>query len=168
MEDLDIIDTESQQVTGQGQGRIPVFLKVLCILTFVGSGLGILGAFVGLLMRRMTETNFRVMQSLGDDAFGLLGVDLEQMIKWQTYMNIANLIGAAMCLTGALLMWRLKKTGFYVYVPGALIPLIVSAIGMQYIMSGFMSGFGMMGVVLSGMVSAAFIIMYGVNYKHLR
>lgn len=166
MEDLDIIDHQAKSTAKAG--GLPVFLKVLCILTFVGSGLGVLGAVFGLLTRKMTETNFKMMQRLGGDAFGSLGVDLEQMMKWQTYMNVTNLIGASLCLTGALMMWKLKKAGFYLYVPGVLIPLIVSAIGMKYIMTGFMANLGAAGIIVGGMISGAFIVMYGLNFKHLK
>lgn len=146
----------------------PVFLKVLCILTFVGSGLGILGAIVGFFSTGFVKQSMELADEMSDGMYDRMGFDMQAMLEWQTYINIGNLVGALMCLSGALIMWRLKKVGYYVYVPGALIPVIVSLVGMQYIMSGMMAGFGMIGVVFNLMISAAFIIMYGLNLKHLK
>lgn len=169
MEELNIIDAQEQQYTPQPPKR-PIFLKVLCILTFVGSGLGILSALMNLLMSDMTRESFEMMSALSDSNpfFDSLGFDIEAMIRWQNYMNIANLIGSLMCLAGALLMWNLKRVGYFIYIPGGVIPLVVSAIGVQYMMSGWLASFGIMGVVINGMFTAAFIVMYGVNLKHLK
>ncbi len=170
MDELEVIDGQSSMSNPQGasKGGIPVFLKVLCILTFVGSGLGILGAFINMATKKMTERTFQSMNRFGSDLFDTVGFNLDEMMRWQTYMNVANLIGALLCLAGALMMWRLKKIGFYLYVPGAIIPAIVSAIGVQYMMSGFMSGLGTAGAVIGGLISVAFVIMYGLNFKHLK
>ena len=165
MEELDIIDNDSNY---GGAQKLPVFLKVLCILTFVGSGLGILGAFIGFLTSDMAVESYELMQSMGGGGFDVLGFDLEEMVKWQNYMNIGNLVGSVLCLMGALMMWKLKKVGFYLYLPGSIIPLVVTGIGMQYVFTGFMSGLGIFSVVINGIFTAAFIIMYGVNFKHLR
>lgn len=149
--------------------KLPVFLKVLCILTFVGSGLGILGALGGLAMGGMNERLLQDMNDIGGGIYDDLGMDIDAMIAWTKYSNIANLFGSALCLTGALMMWKLKKVGFYLYVPGNLIPAIVSVFAMQYIMpSGPFAAIGTAGAAFGIIFSIAFIVMYGVNYKHLR
>jgi hypothetical protein len=165
MDDLDIIDNESNY---GGTQKLPVFLKVLCILTFVGSGLGILGALIGFLVSDMSTKSYEMMQTIDNGGFDAIGFNIAEMIKWQKYMNIGNLVGSALCLTGALMMWKLKKVGFYLYLPGTIIPLIVTGIGMQYVLTGFMSGFGALSIVINGIFAAAFITMYGINFKHLR
>ena len=81
--------------------------------------------------------------------------------------NIGNLIGSALCLTGALMMWRLRRIGYFLYVPGVLIPFIIGMISINKMLSGMMADFGMIGIVINGLIAAAFIIMYGLNYKHL-
>ncbi|MBL4862065.1 MAG: hypothetical protein JKY09_03490 [Crocinitomicaceae bacterium] len=160
-----VIDSNGPEVN-----KRPAFLTVLCILTFVGAGLGILGAVFGLVTSDMTERNLQMSAQLMDDSpFGdFFGVNWEEMTRWQGYINMANLIGALLCLTGALMMWRLKKVGYYLYIPGCIIPLVVSAVGAQYMMSGMLAGMSTIGVVFAGMISLAFIIMYGVNLKHLK
>ena len=162
MDELDIIDR--QEVVN----KRPVFLKVLCILTFVGSGMGITSAVISLLIGGMSEESFRILQQMDGGILGGFATDLEEMMRWQKYINFANLAGSAICLAGALMMWRLKRVGFYLYLPGALIPLTVSIFGMQHIMTGFMANIGMFSIVLSGIFTAAFIVMYGINFKHLK
>lgn len=148
---------------------LPAFLKVLCILTFVGSGMGILGALGGFAMGDMNERLLQDMDTIGGGIYDQMGFDIDAMIKWSKYSNIANLLGSALCLTGALMMWKLKKVGFYLYVPGNIIPVIVSIFAMQYIMpTGPFSAIGTAGTVIGALFSVTFIILYGVNYKHLR
>ncbi|MDX2359623.1 MAG: hypothetical protein QNK23_02375 [Crocinitomicaceae bacterium] len=161
-------------------GKIPTFLKVLCILTFVGAGFGIISGLSGLVGSAAQEEGLRMMQNMPNDLpddfgvfqgmmEGILDFDIEEMIKWTFYMNIANLIGAAMCLTGALIMWKLKKSGYFIYVIGCIIPTVIGFIGMRHMFSGgFFGKFAQMGVVFTALFSVAFIIMYGVNLKHMR
>lgn len=163
----DILDGGSDAVA---TGERPVFLKVLCILTFVGSGLGIVGALIGLMTSGMTEESLRMSQSIMQDSpfNDILSFNFEEMVRWQNYSNFANLGGSLLCLAGALLMWRLKKIGYFLYIPGWIIPLVVSAMAMKYIMSGWLASFGVVGIVLNAMIAAAFIIMYGLNVKHMK
>ena len=163
----DILDGGSGAVA---TGQRPVFLKVLCILTFVGSGLGIIGALIGLMTAGMTEESMRLSQSLmSDSPFNdLLSVNFEEMMRWQKYSQLASLGGSLLCLTGALMMWRLKKIGYFLYIPGWIIPLAVSAMATKYIMTGWLASFGVAGIVLNVIIAAAFIVMYGLNVKHMK
>ena len=56
----DILDNEEGTVKKRSQ-----FLNVLCILTFVGSGLGVLGAIWGLVPSTV-ETGLQSMRELQD------------------------------------------------------------------------------------------------------
>lgn len=150
----------------------PAFLTVLCILTFVGSGFGLISALFGLMFSGMNDASFQMMErSMENNPFAdSFGFNFEEMARWTAYSQWANLVGSALCLTGALMMWKLKKIGFFLYIPGWIIPVTISAIAMQYIMSGsgVFSNFGSLGIVVNVIFAAAFIIMYGVNYKHLK
>ena len=160
----DILDVN----INQNNGQIPVFLKVLCILTFVGSGLGIIGALFGFISSGASEESLRLSaRIMHDSPFGN-SINFEEMMKWQVYTNWANLIGSLLTLAGGLLMWKLKKLGYYLYIPGWIIPITVSAIGMKYMLSGMFAGMGYVGVGINVVIAAAFIIMYGLNFKHLK
>jgi hypothetical protein len=163
-EALDQLDNFEQK-----PAELPVFLKVLCILTFVGSGWGLLSGLFNVVMVDSSRELLETANRFSDGIYDRMGFDIDEMIRWTNYSNYANLLGSALCLTGALLMWKLKKVGFYLYVPGNLIPLIVSFFAVNYMMgSGPFASLGMIGVVFGSLFSLAFIVMYGVNFKHLR
>ena len=149
--------------------KIPNFLKVLCILTFVGAGFGILGGASNLLLSDLTETSLKLSSSMLDasPANELFGFDFEQMIVWQKYINIAGLLGAILCLVGALIMWKRKKIGFYIYAPGAIFPSIVAIMGMKYMFTGLLGSLASIGGYGSFLFGIAFVVMYGLNLKHM-
>ena len=147
------------------EDKLPVFLKVLCILTFVGSGLAILSSFFGLIFSSYSEDSFRLLESMPKN--GVMDFDFTNMMKWQKYSNLANLLGSVLCLTGALLMWSRRKLGYFVYIPGAIIPGIIGVIAIGNMMSGALSGFAKIGGYANIFFGIAFIVMYGVNYKAL-
>ncbi len=140
-------------------GERPSFLTVLCILTFIGSGLGLLGGLLGLIG----------VGALG--AFAAQGTIVVQFLA---------LAASGLCLFGALQMWSLKKQGFIMYLAGTVLGLlgpIISIVTFESYLKSLGIGGGaladathsalIMGFVLSLAVSAAFVIMYNVNKKHL-
>ena len=118
------------------QTSVPTFLKVLCILTFVGSGLGILG-------------NLSILS---------------------TDIGLVSLLANVSCIIGAVMMLKLKKTGFYIYAVAELLPLIYTFV--------VLGGFGAMSVPFLGeavilvylvalIIPLGFIAMYAINLKHM-
>jgi hypothetical protein len=167
----DFLDLEVEET----EKKLPTFLKVLCILTFVGAGLGILGAFYAMFIQgftiRMLENSGGAYQS---NPF-LSSIDNSEYInalkKWGQISNMLALLGSCLCLFGALMMWKLKKSGFFLYISGQISPFI----GMYGLMGGLMpnssgplAGFALIGQVFALIFPLGFIIMYGVNYKHLK
>ena len=75
--------------------------------------------------------------------------------------SLISLLSCILTLTGALLMWMLRKMGYYLYVAG----IIVSILGPFAVFGG-----GFMGIMAGGIsafVGILFIILYGVNLRHL-
>ena len=155
---------------GESNGKRPMFLKVLCILTFVGSGFAVLGALFSLMFSGAMESTLKAskgaMRDIDDN--GILNIDFEQIMIWQKYMNLAGILGALLCLGGALLMWRLKKIGYFIYIPGAIIPAIVGIIGTQAMFTGAVSGFASIGAYFGLLIAVVFVILYGLNFKSLK
>ncbi|MDP1802384.1 MAG: hypothetical protein Q8L81_13585, partial [Bacteroidota bacterium] len=60
-------------------------------------------------------------------------------------------------LFGVIKMWKLQKIGFFLYVGATVVSII-----MTIVYSGFSSG--MMSIVFG----ALFIVLYGLNLKHLK
>lgn len=163
--DLDtLLDDEQPQGFS---GKRPVFLQVLCILTFIGAGLGILGAVINIFtIGQMEETMTSMNDIMGDfdDSFS-------NMYRWQKISYVLNLVGSLMCLAGALIMWRLRKYGYYIYVFGQVLPLVGAFMtfnSLTGIGSGLFGGFGVIMMVFTAVFPIAFIIMYGLNLKHMR
>jgi len=127
---------EQVNVEVEATNKRPVFITVLCILTFIGSGLGLLFSLLGVVaagaLESMTES-LPIPIDMGDG-----------IVK-----TIITLLLYGGSLYGAISMWNLKKLGFYIYAIAQVVLLIM--------------GFG----ILSLLFTAAFIIMYGVNLKHM-
>lgn len=160
----------SEEILDSGDvstGQRPQFLTVLCILTFIGSGLGVLGSLLGLV---------------GSSALSAF------MPAGSVLVSIIGLVYSGLCLYGAIQMWGLKKQGFTLYLAGSVIAIVVSlynAFTFKSTMSEMTSQFseieGMEGVDFSGAASGgvwgstifgiliivAFVLMYNANKKHL-
>ena len=151
-----------EETTTEGPTR-PQFLKVLCILTYIGVGVGIIGSIIG-------WWTMHAMSAMMDGTAEMpAGVDMsdmdkmEQLMAQMKYINvntIVGIIGCLICLIGALQMWKLKKMGFYIYVVGEIAPVIVSAVLMG---TAALSGWA----ILAAIFPVVFIVLYALNLKHL-
>lgn len=160
--------------TNVASGSRPTFLTVLCILTFIGSGLGVIGGLMGLI---------------GSSALGMFAPQGTMIV------TIIGLIAAALCLFGAVKMWGLYKQGFMIYVGGAVLSIIgsvVSALTIRSYMEESMGAMNDLGgeygelsssvsnmaadmaasaawtaVVVAVIINVVFILLYNANKKHL-
>ena len=172
-ENENVLDLDS--VTATGGPKRPAFITVLCILTFVGAGIGLLSSLFSLFTLGQLQSTMDTFDRIGS-GFNDSDNDLTDVYKWQKIQVYLSLLGNGMCLAGALLMWKLKKAGFFIYVPGQIIPFF-GAVMVFTSMSGMMDStigggfFGMasaLGLIFAAIFPLAFIIMYGVNLKHLK
>jgi hypothetical protein len=160
-----------------GEKNRPTFLTVLCILTFVGSGIGILIGLFGLV---------------GNTAFSSMNSSANTNMIW----TVLSLVASGLCLFGALQMWQLKKMGFTLYILGSIISItatILSAIsatrsisnemnrlnskvGREYTASqeqvlntvSSFAGVFLWAVTIFGIIiTITFVLMYNANKKHL-
>ena len=150
----------------------PVFVTVLCILTFVSCGFAFISALWRLAVGSNTEESFKQMKNMPQFKDGALEKMMEGAQKiqdWQVTADLLALGNVALCLTGALLMWKLRKSGFYLYVVGQILPMI-SLYGMYSVVQNIPI-FGMAMLIMSFIIvlfAIAFIIMYAINLKHMR
>ena len=126
---------EEQNV--QTTNQRPTFLTVLCILTFIGSGLGILFSLLGIF-------GIGAMNSFLSNYAGAGAADAG-ILK-----PILTLVFSAASIYGAIMMWSLKKMGFYLYVAAQVLMLIF--------------GFGWLALFFT----ALFVVLYYLNFKHLQ
>lgn len=134
------MDTNNNPST-TGNATRPGMLTVLCILSFIANGLGLLILFL-LLVAAGTISS-------------LLPDSLSSMFAGGTTQTIVSLIGCAAAFYGVLQMWSLKKMGFYIYTGAQLLGLIAPLM--------FGGEFSVMGAIFA----ALFIVLYYLNLKHM-
>lgn len=170
----------------------PTLLKVLCVLTFIGSSWLILtniwayatagktAQMISNIKNRAENNSTKKMDSLHTASNDSLKTNVEQkkgfffrekmmssFSKIMTEENIrktavGTIISALLTLTGALLMWYFKRSGFFLYVAGTLLGLLVPF---------FLYGINLMSMgvsFFSGFFGLVFIALYALNIKSLR
>ncbi|MFN5417718.1 MAG: hypothetical protein ACK5B9_11725 [Flavobacteriia bacterium] len=164
----DILDNSENE----NKGGLPMFLKVLCILTFVGAGLGILGSLWSIFTFESSMKTLELQRDLfAKNPMGDMSSIVEVTRKYGMFSYLMNLLGNSLCLVGALLMWKLKKIGFFTYIPGHIFPFAGSVVMMSNMDGGtnnMMGAISSISLIIAAIFSIAFIIMYSVNYKHLK
>lgn len=153
----------------------PQFLMVLCILSFIGIGFGI---WLNLITLATDMNHINTLQSTQGvvkfyfDNFRIiinlflfpeeLGNSIIVPVKSVQTFHIIDIVSLIICFVGVLMMWKLKKAGYFIYIITQIIPAIVIFI--------LLGGFGSIGTlaIVSGLIlPIAFIIMYGLNLKHM-
>jgi hypothetical protein len=144
--------------TNTNATQVPSFLKVLCILTWVGSGIGLITGIIG-LMATSSVSSLDYGNSTVNSALGAANT-----------IQYVNLICVILCIVGAVMMWQLKKAGFFIYIVGELVPLIASLIllGGLSSVAGPFGGAMAAGAFIGALFPIAFIVMYALNLKHLK
>ncbi|MCX6294779.1 MAG: hypothetical protein NTX97_01725 [Bacteroidetes bacterium] len=124
------------------EARLPQFLKVLCILTFIGAGLGLLSGLYNLVKAPTAIEDYEKMQEMTanmNSGFMTMMTENAHAAALNALPLAISSIGTSLfCLFGALMMWKLRKVGFYAYVCGQVLSIAIP-----------------------------FIIMYSVNLKHM-
>lgn len=142
----------------------PVFLTVLCIMTFVGVGLFLIYNFFTISTMSAMESSFK---NLDPDMANDFDNSLGNVYRWSKINIIISIIGNLLCLGGAILMFLLKRVGFFIYLVGQIAPLVAGFFFFQSIGSNFIE-FQAIYFGLTAIFPVGFIILYSLNYKHLR
>lgn len=160
------------------QPKRPQFLTVLCILSFICAGLMFVITLFGVITNtpeKQQEQIEQMRQFSPATAEQFEATLLEQqnsvMAKIQPYLTILLIL---VSVFGVVQMFNLKKTGFYLYLAGELIPYIFMIVGGKQAMSmmGSMGGAvetaAIAVFVLMFVFDAVFIAMYAMNLKHMK
>lgn len=142
----------------------PQFLKVLCILSFVACGLLILIYAIGSFAMGMSEetiTGFWDKIIASQPQFENLNpVEFFHEIGKLCLYNLgANIIS----LIAVIMMWRLNKIGFFIYVVAE---LATNFLGLDVGVAEGGKSYGSM--IFSIVIDLVFIVMYALNLKHMR
>ncbi|HQQ95542.1 MAG TPA: hypothetical protein PLQ93_13390 [Bacteroidia bacterium] len=142
----------------------PDFLKILCILSFIACGLTILACGLGSLTLSMSQDSIEEIWPQVSAQYPQLeevnGVDFFQAVG--IYCLIALFINI-ISLIGVIMMWRLEKMGFWIYVAAEL-----SMHFFSIHVENFEQDRSVGGLVLSIAIDLVFIVLYFMNLKHMK
>ena len=141
--------------------NLPLRLKVLFILSFIGIGITILSNIVKI----MSASGTVLLLAFFNDVPGskeainqINNLEIHQI----NYFGFV-IISAIISLIGVLMMLKIKKKGFFIYVVGQITPIIAAFI----LLGGYklIGGTGFM--IYEFVVTFLFILAYSFNVKHL-
>jgi hypothetical protein len=144
---------EEQQIlpeTGSKEKR-PNLLTILCILTFIGSGLN---AFSNLMVFIFFDASMKFAAELVK-AFKMPGMDLF-LNATPIYFVVTALINA-IAVGGAIQMWQLRKLGFHIYTVSQILVILAPMFFFHFPGPDFFS------IVLCGI----FVLLYSYNLKKM-
>jgi len=148
----------------------PTFLTVLCILTFIGSGMNIMGsifmvAFSSFIKEIDISSVNVTLNNLSGEVPQQIIENLLDIVKAfvsnGTIIALSNLILYSLSLAGAILMFQMKRTGFYLYTIAQIALLFVAPV---FLCWNFFIAFGLL---VNASFAILFIILYFINFKHL-
>ena len=148
----------------------PLFLTILCIITFLISVIGIITNIRGYVnadaeVERITsgkaKTQLKNIFSPGavasDELVRIGNLNVENYKKF----SIGCIASYILCLVGTILIFKLKRTGFYSFTLGTFFNIIT-----HFLLFG--DNFGSMGIsILVALAGFIFVILYGLNLKYM-
>ena len=146
----------------------PVLLTVLCVLTFIGSITGIIVNTMGYVNADEEVANISSGKSK-TQLRNLFSSNKEHAPEHISNLNVENyqkysigcIAAYILCLVGTVLIFKLKRTGFYSFTLGAFFNLIT-----HFLLFG--DNFGGMGIsILASLLLFVFVILYGMNLKYM-
>jgi hypothetical protein len=166
----DINSLTSEEHILEEPRKMPEMINVLSILTFIGSGLAIIAQlYYFTAAKRLYDTSMAGLEKLDQApawARNLQGPDPAGVIQ-RTFDNrfpicVMTIVAAVLCIIGAMQMRKLKKTGFYIYLIGELLPWLTTFIFIGAI------AFGGLAIIFGILFTAVFIILYATQLKYLK
>ncbi|HEY8387166.1 MAG TPA: hypothetical protein VIK74_01115 [Parasegetibacter sp.] len=150
--------------------KLPTGLNVLTILTFIGSALQLLSipfTKMGLKFSKQALENEAALENMSQADIDKMekGIrTMELIVANSTALWIVYILGAALCVYGAIQMRKLKKDGYYIYCVGEVLPVIgaVLILGFANTFVDGSSYFSVLGIPL------LFIALYSIFLKHMK
>lgn len=137
------------------ENKRPVFLTVLCILTFIAAGFSILSALIVFFMPSsfMEGMQGQFADMLGEDKAEEMVASMAMATKLAPYQLIFSILS----LVGAIMMFQLKRMGFYLYVLAQILLVVVPPL-----VSGQWS------IFWPAFWAVLFIVLYAINVKSMK
>ncbi len=154
----------------------PMFLTVICILSFIGLGMSVISNLVNLAFGTFSSSLYPLVQEGFEQALNevdatepaasaLLEQIFSSILKLFEVMPLLagiSLVLTIVALIGVIFMWTLKKTGFYLFTAAKVVMIFVP---MMLIGVNFMSAMMAIGSLF---VAAIFVTLYALNLKAMK
>ena len=145
-------------------------LNILTILTIIGSAIFLIPV---LLMPTCTGFSKKMMAKAAESGQQMSPKDMEKIREANAQLEIVeknmvpyiaiNVLGAGLCLFGAVMMRKLKKDGYWLYIAGQVLPWVgnILVLGVAYFTGQMMNTLFML------MITLLFIVLYTTQRKNL-
>lgn len=130
----------------------PPFLTVLCVLTFIGSGFGVLG---NLMYTFVAKDLASYPNPFSNPMFEEMILKMAEVDPWK-YAILALL--SVVSIIGAVFMLYMKKQGFHIYTAAQILILFLTPFFMQNSINP-----GILSIISTGI----FIGLYATHYKKM-
>ena len=140
---------ETKEIIDQKPKR-PQLLTILCILTFIGSGIS---AMVYLMFSLYYDASIKMLEAEFANS-----PETAFMLQAPREFFIISFFLSAFTVLGAMLMWNLRKVGFHIYTSAQLIYLVIPILYLG----------GDTNPMLSIVLTALFVYLYARNLPHMR
>ncbi len=155
----------------------PNMLTVLCILTFVVSAYYIFSGIISLFFRHSFDPGQwdQVSQQVGEalenadqssakmmeTVMTAMSETISNAIQYAVTLGIVEIVVALLSAYAAYLMWKLRKSGFWIYtaakIVGLVVPLVLLGINIITIAA----------TVFAIVIGLIFVVLYAVNRKYM-
>lgn len=153
--------------------RRPLFLTIVCIISFVGLGIAMFKSLFGFAFGQLASSLYPLAQSGMEEALNELRISdpnslplveniFEAALKLidvlPTLFGITFVL-SGVALAGAILMWNLRKSGFYMFCAAKVVMIFIPMI---------LIGVNFLSLIIGTstfMVAAIFITLYALNLK---
>lgn len=156
----------------------PVFLVILSVLSLITIGFGLISALLAIMNG---PVDFELLEEGMTEMYGMIdlyeeqGIDfmvsfIQKTIDSNLYINneafflnqIFTLITLLIGLVAVIMMLKLKKIGYHLYIIYSFLPVITLYVVLpsELISTVF--------VIVSLIMSALFCLLYGLNLKHMK
>jgi hypothetical protein len=159
LDDVRSIDQEKERSS---------FLTVICILSFVGNGLGIAQGFLVFSLAGFYYRMFHSVAAVGQGTLKSQMRTVDSVINAVSWFGIIVLLSSIVCLIGAILMWRLKKIGYMLYVPFQMIPVVYFVFSLLSFIPAEGHGVALMFGFFYSLLPLAFIVLFGIQLKQMK
>ena len=170
--------SESTIHLDEGAKKLPKNLKTLGILSLIMGGLMILGSLLNIQKYYFpTESDLQQKQETMEQMSKLSPESVDAIMVMEEGKGIDGIIGLItqiVSVIGVVLMLKLKKNGFYIYIAGEVLPYIlniavkgVSGMAAISALGGPMKMIGIIGFVLMIILDIVFIVLYSKQTKYM-